>query len=91
MRANPTPRQRVDRSSPFYHLTLPGIARIPQRGSVWIVQVPSINSAPNLFAREARRTEYTALSRKDLNDPHAAALWDSRAYGVGAPMVVERT
>ena len=24
------------------------------------------------------------VSRKDLKDPHAAAVWDSRASGVGA-------
>ena len=78
MRANPTPRQRVDRSSPFYHLTLPGIARIPQRGSVWIVQVLSTESRIFRPARFAREKIWSAVYREDLNDPHAAALWDSR-------------
>ena len=51
--ANPTARQRVDRSSPFYqHCANPLIAR----------------SAPE---------ERCVASSKDLNDPHAAAVWDS--------------
>jgi len=42
MLANPTARQRVDRSRLFYkHAHKPSCSRIPQRGSVWIVQVLS--------------------------------------------------
>ena len=80
MRANPTARQRVDRSSPFYHhrSTNPVCARIPQRGSVWIVQVLSTESRIFRPARFAREKIWSAVYRGDLNDPHAAALWDSR-------------
>jgi len=91
IRANPTARQPVDRSSPFYHRsTNPVCARIPQRGSVWIVQVLSTESRIFRPARFAREKIWSAVYREDLKNPHAAALWDSRAYGVGAPMV-ERT
>jgi len=39
--ANPTPRQRVDSSSPFYYQALTRHSRIPHRGSAWILQVLS--------------------------------------------------
>ncbi|HZJ42275.1 MAG TPA: hypothetical protein VFD63_00810, partial [Pyrinomonadaceae bacterium] len=44
--ANPTSRQRVDRSSPFYyHGIYPRRSRIPHRGSVWKFQVLSTTMA----------------------------------------------
>jgi len=54
MLANPTPRQRVDPSSPFYqHAHQPSCSRIPHRGSVWILQVLSTNTRTDPYARES--------------------------------------
>src|SRR5678810_390884 len=56
MLANPTPRQRVDRSSPLYKdAHQPSCPRIPLRGSVWIVQVLSTKTRTNPHARESHR------------------------------------
>jgi len=52
---NPTSRQRVDRSSPLYDHEHYQCSGIPQRGSVWMVQVlstiTSITSVPGIPQR----------------------------------------
>ena len=55
MLANPTARQRVDRSSPFYKRSTNHQCGIPHRGSVWIVQVLSTKTRTNPHARESHR------------------------------------
>ena len=47
---NPTSRQRVVRSSPFYNRTLTISPRIPHHGSVWMVQVLSTNESLTISA-----------------------------------------
>ena len=82
MHANPTARQRVDRSSPLYKdAHQPSCTRIPQRGSVWIVQILSLSNA--VFSSSAFCAKKVGRSsiKKDLKDPHAAAVWDSRSPG----------
>ena len=71
LRANPTARQRVNRSSPFYSKrTNPVCARIPHRGSVWIVQVLSTASAPTPYARESHSAAACGSFKSFLPSEH---------------------
>src|ERR1041385_5831715 len=52
--ANPITRQRVDGSRPLYkYAPQRSSSRIPQRGSVWMVQALSTNTRPNAPLRES--------------------------------------
>jgi len=49
---------------------------------VWIIQILSMTELPlSPPAREARRRGNCEFGRKDLKDPHAAAVWDSLVFG----------
>ncbi|HZJ43264.1 MAG TPA: hypothetical protein VFD63_05825, partial [Pyrinomonadaceae bacterium] len=66
---NPTARPRVVPSSPFYPAGQhPRTRQIPQRGSVWILQVLSTNSVSNLELANP-----TARQRVDRSSPFYSA------------------
>ena len=80
MHANPTARQRVDRSSPFSQQRGIFFRRLLREEGVSFVNKKGLEGSTRCRGVGFARMKVGArLCREDLNDPYAAALWDSRA------------
>ena len=67
------------RSGPFYNRALTTIAESHIAAACGLFK--SFLQSNGLFLSGALRARSERVCRKDLNDPHAAALWESRALG----------